>query len=132
MLHASLQPIGSRRSPSLGVGGVTLLMLVTLVLTTSPALGRGRDAGTPTPTGSESYSERSVPTQRAEQRLGGRRELANRQMRPVGTGFILSLARAVPAPDAAIEPRSVAAVSVASTPSMLVRLMVLNLPPPQR
>lgn len=126
--QARWQPV-SRRTPPLGVGGVTLLMLVTLVLTTSPALGRSRQLGTVEQSRSLALQERTAPTQRAEPR-SGRRELANRQIRPAGSGSILSLAQRPRTPLVPIAARA-EATPVAQSPTDRMGPLLLNLPPPR-
>ncbi len=125
------QRLTSRRTPPLGVSGVTLLMLVTLVLTTSPALGRAKDVGPVDQSRSLAIQERTVPSQRVEQRQGGPRKLANRQIRPSGSGFVLSFARALRSPLAAIVSQHPELTGSTDSPSGRVGLMLLNLPPPR-
>jgi hypothetical protein len=130
MQDRSSQPQTVRRTPSLGVSGVTLLMLVTLVLTTSPALGRSRDLGAIDSTRTQVGSERALPTERAEKRVGGQREVPNRHIRPVGSGLILSLARRVPSPLAAIVPVNSHQPPIGCIPADRIAVALLNLPPP--
>ncbi len=129
MHDRSSQPSSARRSPPLGVSGMTLLMLVTLVLTTSPVLARGRDPDTMGPTRLQTASQRALPTQRAEKRLGGQREIPNRQIRTICSGYLLLLAKPVQMPLVAVV---AAQTKLAWVPSDRVVLALLNLPPPRR
>ncbi len=119
-----------RRSPSLGVSGVTLLMLVTLALTTTPTLAKGREIGTYNSTRLQQATERAMPTERAIKRLSGQREVPDRQIRPVGSGSLFSAASVIPLSLPTIEPTAAAVVGIASCPDERVLIALLNLPPP--
>jgi hypothetical protein len=118
-----------RRSPVLGVSGITLLMVVTMVLT-GPALGRCHAASLGSGGGHEFATQRVAATDGAGHRLGGRRQMSSTQVRPVGGGIIIALAR--PA-------HTLASVRlIARFPSVVptigagdrVDVRLLNLPPP--
>lgn len=123
-----LRPV--RRTPSLGVSGVTLLMLVMLALTTTPTLVKGREIGTYDATRLQQATERAMPTERAVKRLSGQREVPNRQIRPAGSGSLLSAASVIPASLPSIEPTATADVGFACSPDERVLIALLNLPPP--
>lgn len=125
------QPQPVRRTPSLGVSGVTLLMLVTLALTTTPALSKGREVGTLDATRLLAGTERALPTERAVKRLSGQREVPNRQIRPVGSGSCVGISPPVLLPLLALRPVTAPLVEIAPLPAGRVELALLNLPPPQ-
>lgn len=130
MANQSRHPQSVRRTPPLGVSGVTLLMLVTLALTTTPALAKGRDIGTCDATRLQQATERAMPTERAVKRHSGQREVPNRQIRPVGSGSLPSVASVIPVSLPVIEPTAAADVGFASSPDERVLIALLNLPPP--
>lgn len=118
-----------RRPPVLGVGGITLLMVVTMVLT-GPALGRSLGPAAPGSGGFDLSSQRMASTDGAGHRLGGRRQMSSNQVRPVGGGIIIAMSR----PERTLASvRSVAPFCVNEVPALptdLVGERLLNLPPP--
>jgi hypothetical protein len=115
----------------MGVSGVTLLMLVTMVLTSSPAFGRSSElklAGSGLP---ELASERYAPTEAAESRIGGKRVAAHRHVRPSGQRLAVFALRLIDSIRAA---RSAVAPSVERQmwpPDEIVQVSWLSLPPPR-
>lgn len=130
MTYRFRQSHPARRTPSLGVSGVTLLMLVTLALTTTPALSKGRDVGTLDATRLLAGTERALLTERAVKRLSGQREVPNRQIRPAGSGSFLSIARPVLLPLLALRAAIASETAFAPLSAARVELALLNLPPP--
>jgi hypothetical protein len=106
-------------------------MLVTLVLTSSPTLARTRQAGPIDRSGSDLALERLSAANGVEHRAGGRRVLANRQIRPSGTGLVMALARAIPAPLAAIRPEKLPECTPAQWLRDRTPITLLSLPPPR-
>jgi hypothetical protein len=127
MRHCDGHRRAERRPPVLGVGGLTLLMVVTMVLT-GPALGRGAVA---LERGNADWAvQRATPTDGAGHRLGGRRQLASNQVRPVGGGVIVAMSR----PERTLSGVCAAFGAPAVQPVMRqgdrVGVRLLNLPPP--
>jgi hypothetical protein len=118
-----------RRTPVMGVGGVTLLMLVTMVLTTSPAFGRGSELGIAGGR-AEFTSERVQAPDGAGHKIGGRKVAAPRQVRPSGQGLALvenRLKAAAASANSAVLPSVECPIWA---PDDMVRVSLLNLPPP--
>lgn len=119
-----------RRTPAMGVGGFTLLMLVTMVLTTSPVLGRASEASLADFGRAERSSVRAQSGAQTGQRVSGRKLTAPRQVRPFGQclsavsrGIVGSLNPA----RTAVHPR---VERTMWPPADVVRVSLLNLPPP--
>jgi hypothetical protein len=119
-----------RRAPVMGVGGVTLLMLVTMVLTTSPAFGRPSETGL---AGSQEAQFTSIRTQGSEapaQRVDRRRSITPRQIRPSGQILALTLRPSA----ATLKTARTAVLPLVDrpvlTPRDRLRVSLLNLPPP--
>lgn len=132
MHHDREQIRNIRRTPSVGVSGVTLLMLVTMVLTASPALGRATDLSVADVDRTARIGERATHTPRAEPRVGGRRELAPRQIQPAGGGVALAPERARVCPVVRSGQSAPIREAGPAMASRRVPVWLLNTPPPQR
>jgi hypothetical protein len=120
----------TRRTPSSGVSGVTLLMLVTLVLTTSPALGKARDAVSSAQPLQDLTAAPRIGNPRAEPRIGGRREQASRETRPSSGEAITQPAAAIDKSGFLAESPRIPSGDSDPAPTARIRVALLNLPPP--
>ena len=113
----------------MGVGGVTLLMLVTMVLTTSPAFGKGCEPAS-VGHGRTVVTDRTVSRNDSSEQLGGRRDLSSRQIRPSGGGVCLPIALPDRSPQSIRRALGETADAPVRIPTDRVRVSLLNLPPP--
>ncbi|HMN40029.1 MAG TPA: hypothetical protein PKE29_04235 [Phycisphaerales bacterium] len=122
-------PRTDRRSPVLGVSGITLLMVVTMVLS-GPALGRAGDPLATGPRGLDQAVERVVPTDGAGHRLGGRRQLSSNHTRPVGGWAMVAKSRPTRTLASVCGELDIPAAAPPVTVGDRVGVRLLNLPPP--
>jgi hypothetical protein len=110
------------------VGGVTLLLLVSLVLTGAPALGRTADLGQLTgPAGGPEH--RLTNVQRTEVRAA-RRDHARPQIKPTGGAVIAPVRVTALRPTAQVGALPSAPPAARPPTAGRVRVALLNLPPP--